>query len=232
MGGAGLSWREEQSGAQAPRLMSSLGPGDQPLKVGRLHPGVPTSQIQPLDPPPPGTPFSPPTLPGWGPHHHSPGLGTAGCTWELGRVGWTWWPEAAGNRTVSLGLPSPLPSPTAPQLRTGGFCPSQRENKAPGVCMAALPHQQQGPQLECDLHVPFAQPCERSEVLGCSRERLALKTVLRPCSGLKPDSSSMANSVISRVDPQTSHPQASFLPPNRVTWLLHSGPGGAPWPRD
>lgn len=83
--------------------------------------------------------------------------------------------------------------------------------------MAALPHHQQGPHPECDLHVPFAQLCEHSEVLGCSRGRLALKTVLRPCSSLEPDSSSTANSVISRVGPQTPHPQASFLPPNRVT---------------
>lgn len=42
VGGAGLSWREEQSGAQAPRLMSSLGPGDQPSESGAAAPWGPS----------------------------------------------------------------------------------------------------------------------------------------------------------------------------------------------
>lgn len=114
VGGAGRSWKEEGQLGPGPRVrpMPSLGPGHRPSEGGS-----PAHQIQTLEPPPPGTRFASPRRLGHGPRPCSPGLAPAARTWEPGRVGWTWRPEAARNRAVSPDLTRRSPPGAALQAQ-------------------------------------------------------------------------------------------------------------------
>lgn len=100
MGGAGLSWRGEQSGAQAPRLRSSLGPGDQPSESG---------VAAPWDPSLPNPALGPPTS--WDPIFATQTNGLVGgpTTTHLGwgllgvRGNWEGWAGHGGLRLQGIG---------------------------------------------------------------------------------------------------------------------------------
>lgn len=125
----GLGGRS-RSELEAEGAVRTLGPGfSEPppwawaISVLNVHPGSLAHQIQPLGPPPAGTRFSPPRWPGYGPHRCSPGLAPAGCTWEQGKVGWTWRLEAAGNRAMSLDLTGRPPPGAVPTAQGPRFLP-------------------------------------------------------------------------------------------------------------
>ena len=126
----GGAWREEPVGAGRRRNRQEPRPwapvlADQPSE---------TAVAAPWGPQP--TKSSPWTVCLLGPNFClldscSPALGLAGCTRGLGRVGWTWRPEAAGDGVVSLGLTGQCLQglPYHPHLRTPRFLPSQRKDK-------------------------------------------------------------------------------------------------------